>query len=178
MELIDALYDLCSKAKHPVIAIDGAAGAGKTTLASHIESSLSRRISVQTIHMDDLYNGWQNPFDENFSNNLKSIIQAHRDSAPLSYRRFDWQKNSYTEPLSLPHTELLILEGVGSSLLEIDPFLTVRIWLDIDEKIGFQRVIARDGQHLSSEMERWLEMQKQHFSSQDPRNRADFILTT
>ena len=41
MELIAALADLCKEKSRPVIAIDGPAGAGKTTLAHEIFLALS-----------------------------------------------------------------------------------------------------------------------------------------
>ena len=40
MQLIDALLDLCSEIIQPIIAIDGPAGAGKTTLAHDIKLAL------------------------------------------------------------------------------------------------------------------------------------------
>ena len=51
MELIAALTDLCKEKSRPIIAIDGPAGAGKTTLASEIFLALSSKISVEVIHM-------------------------------------------------------------------------------------------------------------------------------
>jgi uridine kinase len=60
MEIIAALADLCKEKSRPVIAIDGPAGAGKTTLAQEIFRAFSTKSSVQVIHMDDLYDGWGN----------------------------------------------------------------------------------------------------------------------
>ena len=54
MQLIAALLDLCSKQQYPIIAIDGPAGAGKTTLAHEIFLSISLTKSVNVIHMDGI----------------------------------------------------------------------------------------------------------------------------
>ena len=43
-----------------LFAIDGPAGAGKTTYAATLEAELSLKGTVKVIHMDDLYNGWDN----------------------------------------------------------------------------------------------------------------------
>ena len=51
-----------------IIAIDGNAGAGKTTLAIEISTKLlDIGKSSQIVHMDDLYEGWQNPFTVNLA---------------------------------------------------------------------------------------------------------------
>ena len=43
-----------------LIAIDGPAGAGKTTLAAKFFAEFSVDKSVLVIHLDDLYDGWDN----------------------------------------------------------------------------------------------------------------------
>ncbi len=43
MDLIDALSDLCKDVAQPIIAIDGPAGAGKTTLSHDIKLALAQR---------------------------------------------------------------------------------------------------------------------------------------
>ena len=42
-----------------IVAIDGPAGAGKTTLANRLKENIQDS-SIEIIHMDDLYDGWQN----------------------------------------------------------------------------------------------------------------------
>ena len=41
-----------------LLAIDGPAGAGKTTLAAQLEKEFSATGSVRVVHLDDLYSGW------------------------------------------------------------------------------------------------------------------------
>ncbi|MEY4337799.1 MAG: hypothetical protein RL680_694, partial [Actinomycetota bacterium] len=62
-----------------LIAIDGRAGAGKTTLAAKFFEELSVDKSVQVIHMDDLYNGWNNALDERLTKTLELIVNAHHN---------------------------------------------------------------------------------------------------
>ena len=61
MNLVAALTDLCTSSPKAgnthIIAIDGPAGGGKTTLAMQISQALSSRFSIEVVHMDDLYNG-------------------------------------------------------------------------------------------------------------------------
>lgn len=177
MELIDALFDLCKTAERPIIAIDGPAGSGKTTLAGHLSAALSLKYSVATMHMDDLYNGWNLAFDHHFSDALKSACQSHRESTPYLLSRYDWQKGAYGMPEKFPQSELLILEGVGSSQIAVRPFLSATIWIDIDPLTGLERVLRRDGDSIATPMRHWLALQAQHFCENDSQNAADFVLS-
>ena len=57
-----------------LIAIDGPAGAGKTTLAAQFQRDFSKVKSVSIIHMDDLYAGWENVFNERLTSTLGVIV--------------------------------------------------------------------------------------------------------
>jgi uridine kinase len=178
MQITDALFDLCKSTHQPIIAIDGSAGAGKTTLASHLGAALSLKYRVAIIHMDDLYNGWDQAFDHHLSDALILAATSHQKKTPAALPRFDWQIGSYGESVQLPSADLLILEGVGSSQRAVRPFLTTSIWLEIEPALGFERVIARDGQEFSEQMQKWLRAQEQHFRVEESKVNADFILTT
>jgi hypothetical protein len=52
------------------------------------------------------------------------------------------------------------------------------IWLDLDPLIGFQRVIERDGQSITTQMQKWLHQQEQHFATDKTKERCEFILST
>jgi uridine kinase len=177
MDLTDALFDLCKSTHRPIIAIDGPAGAGKTTLAEHLSPALSLRYKCVTIHMDDLYNGWDNAFDCHLSDALTGAAIAHQKNHKFSLSFFDWARNEYRPAVEIPQAELLILEGVGSSQSKVRPYLAASIWIDIDANKGLERVIARDGEAISHPMQNWLNLQEQHFLANDSQNAADFVLT-
>ena len=56
-----------------LIAIDGPAGAGKTTLAAKFFDEFSTTKTVALIHMDDLYAGWENALDHRLTSRLADI---------------------------------------------------------------------------------------------------------
>jgi len=178
MQLIDALAEIAQGVDQPIIAIDGPAGAGKTTLASTIFLALSPHISTTVIHMDELYPGWEGAIGDELTKSLTWITSCHKAKKPLLYSSFNWVANEFADPKSHPSTQLLILEGVASAQIAIDESLATSIWLDLDPLIGYQRVIDRDGEKISREMTQWLVMQEQHFAADRTKERCEFLLST
>jgi uridine kinase len=178
MDLIDALLDLCKNDPRPIIAIDGPAGAGKTTLAENLHLALYPYFTSTIIHMDDLYDGWEKALTPELSNTLISIAHAHQASAPISLTKYDWAHSTFLPAEVIPPAQLLILEGVGSGQRAIRESLTALIWIDIDRRNGLTRVLERDGDGIKDPMQKWLVTQEQHFIDEKTDNAADFVLTT
>ena len=178
MELIAALLDLCSQKSHPVIAIDGPAGAGKTTLAHEIFLAFSLKMSVNVIHMDDLYDGWDNALTDDLTKVLSYLSTQHENQKISKISRYNWATSSFNPSEELAPADLLILEGVGSGDKSLQDLFAALIWIDIDPEIGVTRVIERDGPGVSTQMQKWLGTQQQYFSQHSTREKADFILTT
>ena len=178
MQLIDALAEIAQGVDQPIIAIDGPAGAGKTTLASTVFLALSPHISTTVIHMDELYSGWENAIGDELTKSLTWVTSCHKAKKPLLYSSFNWAANEFADPKSHPSTHLLILEGVASAQIAVEESLATSIWLDLDPLIGYQRVIERDGEKISREMTQWLVMQEQHFAADRTKERCEFLLST
>ena len=178
MQLIEALLDLCSSKERPIIAIDGPAGAGKTTLAHEIYLAISLKMSVSVIHMDDLYDGWDNALSADLTKVLRYLTEQHMQARPAKIRRYNWNTSSFDDSEEIAASDLLILEGVGSGDQAIQDDLAVLIWIDIDPDIGVNRVIDRDGAQVADEMRKWLGTQEEYFCQHSTREKADFILTT
>jgi uridine kinase len=178
MQLIAALLDLCSEKEQPIIAIDGSAGAGKTTLAHEIFLALSPKMTVSVIHMDDLYDGWDNALGSDLTSVLQYLASQHRKRSASTIKRYNWATSKFGESEVLEPADLLILEGVGSGDMSLQDDLAALIWIDIDPEIGAARVISRDGPQVVEEMKKWLGTQQEYFSQHSTREKADFILTT
>ena len=178
MQLIEALAEITRAVDQPIIAIDGPAGAGKTTLASTLSLALSPQMSTTVIHMDELYPGWENALGDELTKTLTWLTSCHKAKKPLLYSSFNWIANEFNPPKSHVSTQLLILEGVASAQLPIEESLATSIWLDLDPEIGFRRVIERDGESISLEMKKWLVTQEQHFAADRTKERCEFLLST
>ena len=174
MQLIAALLDLC-KTSPSIIAIDGPAGAGKTTLAHELKASFSTK-RVEIVHMDDLYGGWE--LSEDFTARLHGLVCDISAGRAHDIQIFDWHHGRFSQSRTVRPVDIVILEGVGSGQSAIRPFLSALIWMDIDDAQGLTRVLHRDGESIRDQMVEWQTQQREHFLRERTRESADFELTT
>jgi len=158
-----------------LIAIDGRAGAGKTTLAAKFFEELSVDKSVQVIHMDDLYNGWNNALDERLTKILELIVNAHHNKVAFEIEIFNWNSMSFDSKEEINPVDILILEGVGAGQKVVRDAGATLYWLDIDAEVGIQRVLNRDGNQIASQMKQWQISQEIHFMRDKTRENAEHI---
>lgn len=179
MQINEALRDLFSTAAKPlVIAIDGPAGSGKSTLAGEIARSFAGTYSIEIIHLDELYDGWDNALSFDLFEKLVALLEAQRANQITELAIFDWALNSFAGSRQIKPVELLIIEGVGSCNKSLREKLTTSIWLDIDKSTGLSRVLERDGEIIRDEMAKWQEMESEYFANDLTRESTDFILST
>jgi uridine kinase len=158
-----------------LIAIDGRAGAGKTTLAAHFLEELSVDKSVEVIHMDDLYGGWENALGERLTQRLESIVKAHQSKSAFEIDIFNWQSMSFDSKRLINPVDILILEGVGAGQKVVRDAGATLYWLDIDAEVGIQRVLKRDGNQIAPQMKQWQIVQERHFLRDKTRENAEHI---
>ena len=161
-----------------LLAIDGPAGAGKTTFAAKLESELSQSATVKVIHMDDLYNGWENALNNPLSEILDRISTAHLANRECVIKIFNWQTMQFDTEETIMPTDYLIIEGVGAAQQIVRDSGATTYWLDIEPEIGLQRVLERDGAHIKEQMLRWQVEQDKHFARDETRENCEFKLTS
>ena len=159
-------------------AIDGPAGAGKTTFAAMLEADLSVKGTVKVIHMDDLYNGWENALSNPLSEILDRISTAHLAGREFAIKIFNWHTMQFDREEKVTPTEHLIIEGVGAAQQIVRETGATTYWLDIEPEIGLQRVLDRDGAHIEHQMRQWQVDQEKHFTRDETRENCEFKLTS
>jgi uridine kinase len=161
-----------------LLAIDGPAGAGKTTFAAKLEAELSVNGSVKVIHMDDLYNGWDNALSNPLSEILDRISTAHIAGREFVIKIFNWHTMTFDRQELITPTDYLIIEGVGAAQQIVRETGATTYWLDIEPEIGLQRVLDRDGAHIEVQMRQWQVDQDKHFARDETRENCEFKLTS
>jgi uridine kinase len=161
-----------------LLAIDGPAGAGKTTLAAKLEAEFSAHSTVRTIHMDDLYDGWESALGGALTQTLGEITSAHLNGTKCTIKIFNWHLMRFDRQEVIVPTDYLILEGVGAAQAVVRNAGATTYWLDIDAEAGLKRVLARDGAHIEKEMRQWQIQQAIHFEVDQTRENCEFKLTS
>lgn len=155
-----------------IIAIDGPAGAGKTTLAKKLQTAYSHQ-KVEIVHMDNLYDGWENALGISLTRTLEQgIARPVSQGKAFEYRKFDWLEMKYGELKRFPAPDLLILEGVGSGQRAIRKYLDQLIWIDVQPEVGLNRVLRRDGDYIENHMIVWQMKESEHFKQENTRDCA------
>ncbi len=158
-----------------LIAIDGRAGAGKTTLAARFLEDLSIKESVAVIHMDDLYAGWNDALGASLTRTLESIVNAHQSHSTFEIQIFNWNSMRFDSTRLIEPVNVLILEGVGAGQKTVRDAGAILYWLDIEPDVGIERVLKRDGNHIAEQMKQWQIDQEIHFLSDKTRENAQHI---
>jgi len=160
--ILAEISEISSLNPRPIlIAIDGPAGSGKTSLANQLASNLK---SATTIHMDDLYNGWEDALTATLTRHLEEwVLDPLTQHQSVKYQKFDWINSEYGPTVEVSDVELLILEGVGAAQARIRQQADLTIWIEVGAQIGLARVLNRDGAQILPYMLKWQERESAHF---------------
>ncbi len=91
-----------------LVAVDGPAGSGKTTLAGRLAAELGAPV----VHLDDLYAGWTlDGVVERLTGWVLEPVAAGRDAV---FDAYDWHAGAFRVPTTVPAGPVLVVEGCGS----------------------------------------------------------------
>lgn len=157
-----------------LIAIDGPAGSGKTSLANQLAINLK---SATTIHMDDLYNGWEDALTATLTRHLEEwVLDPLTQHQSVKYQKFDWTNSEYGPTVEVSDVELLILEGVGAAQARIRQQADLTIWIEVGAQIGLARVLNRDGAQILAYMLKWQERESAHFIKDQTKENSQIFI--
>ena len=161
-----------------LIAIDGPAGAGKTTLANELSLALKADRNVNLIHLDEIYAGWDLALTPLLTEALSKILESVSSEEPAIIPIYDWSVQQFTSTREIAPSDVIIFEGVGSGQRVVRERATMTVWLDIDPHTGLERVLQRDGAAIKKQMQLWQIREAAHFLADATRENVDFILST
>lgn len=154
-----------------VVAVDGPAGSGKTTLAAAMSAS-----GATVLHLDDLYEGWSGLEGSLWPRLSAQVLEPLRRGVPGRYQRYDWHAGAFAEWVDVPVPDLLVVEGCGSARRAVDPVAVLRVWVEAPDDLRLERGLARDGADAREHWLTWMADEAAHFARERTRERADVRL--
>lgn len=162
-----------------LLAVDGPAGSGKTTLATAARASLADRgMSAATVHMDDLFEGWEGLRPELAERVERQLLGPLSAGHGARWRRYDWDAGRFDGWVDQPAVDVLVLEGCGSGARPYAPYLTLLVWVEAARATRLARGIARDGEPVRPRWLAWMELEAAYFAEHRTRERADLRIAS
>jgi uridine kinase len=153
-----------------LVCIDGPAGSGKTTLGEELAS----RTGAQLIHGDDLMSGWRGL--DAVGRQLTGVVEALVAGRAGSYEHYDWLADRYDRTVEVPSAPWLVVEGVGSGAAALAAYITVLVWVEVDDDLRLTRGLERDGEEQGELWRQFMLDERELFARDGVRERADVVV--
>ena len=155
-----------------VVAIDGQAGAGKSTFARHLAAFLG---NAEIVHTDD-FASWDDPVDW-WPRMVDLVLEPlARNEEVLRFEATPWEAGRAPEWVEIGPTPVLLLEGVTASRAAFHPYLTYSIWIEAAAEVRLARGLDRDGPESRHQWERWMASEDEYRIRERPDERADLVV--
>jgi energy-coupling factor transporter ATP-binding protein EcfA2 len=158
----------CGKTK--VLAVDGGAGAGKSTLAALLGAAIADSTVLRT---DSFLEGWHDQFT--FWPRMRAVLADIAAGRPGRYDSFDSVLEAPAGPADVPVTGVLIVEGV-SSIAACAGRISLSVFCDLPRAERERRWAQRDGMPVQPLWRRWLDAEDEFFAAHPPD--ADIVVRT
>lgn len=161
-----------------IIAIEGGAASGKTTLSG----ILAEVYDCNVFHMDDFFLRPEQRTPERFAE-IGGNVDRERFAAevlkPLKmketvcYRPFDCRAWALGDPITVPPKKLTIIEGVYSMHPDLAESYDYSVYLDIDADFQRERILKRNPAPLAKRFfEEWIPLENRYFDGMRVRERC------
>ncbi len=167
-----------------IVAVDGAGGSGKTTLAEGVAGYLGDCVVV---HGDDFYRpmpddereqldaeqGYQRYFD--WQRLEAQVLEPLRAQLAARYQLYDWGTGQLGSWREIAPETVVIVEGVYSARPELADYYDLTVYVDTPRELCLQRLRGR-GQNSDEWINRWRAAEDYYIDTTQPQTRAALVV--
>jgi uridine kinase len=177
-EIVERIAQANIDHKPVMIAVEGFGGSGKSTFAEKLRQGLG---NAYVISIDDFIvkskitePSWdEGGFDRERLE--KQVLLPIRAGKPASFQKLIWETDTLSEPMTIPQTDYLIIEGISSYHPNLEKYYDYKIWIDTPMEIAKKRGHARDGSNENAiHWDLWAANDLAYQEHYHPEQRADF----
>lgn len=182
LPVLQRLAAFSDQAEPKIIAIDGRAAAGKTTVAN----LLSQVLKADMIRMDDFFLPAELRTEERFAQSggnihyerfCSEVLPYLKKNESFSYRRFDCGTMDYGESRVIQSGSWRIVEGSYSCHPVFGEYMDCRVFCDISADEQMKRVVKRNGPEMAEVFStQWIPMEEEYFKAERIKDQADIII--
>lgn len=156
-----------------LVCIDGPAGSGKTTLAEAVARVVP---AAEVVHCDELLHGWRGL--PGLAATIEELLRPLAAGRTGRWRRWDWHADDWAEEHAVEPGGFLVLEGVGCWSPAVADLAGLLVWVEAASELRLARGIARDGEAMRPQWERWRLDEDALFERHGTRAHADLVVGT
>ena len=81
-----------------------------------------------------------------------------------------------TATVAVPPAPWLVVEGVGSGAAALAAYITVLVWVEVDDDLRLARGLERDGEEMREQWRQFMVDERELFARDRTRERADVLV--
>lgn len=178
--VLTAIAELPTTSSTLVVGISGFGGAGKSTLARELTTSLPSCVRVRGDDFLDPVRSHQRSNDWAGVERLRlrrEVLDPLRHGRSGSFQRFDWSARVLGTPEALPVADVVVVDAIGLFHPELADAFDLTVWVDVALDDATAQGKARD-RRLGRDHERlwddvWVPNERDFVARCDPRSAAD-----
>jgi len=182
LPLFVAIDKARNEKKRLLVAIEGGAAAGKSTLGA----LLTQVYDCNLFHMDDFFLRPEQRTPERYAcpggnidheRFLTEVLEPLQRGDAVQYRRFDCSTFTVLPPVEIAPKPLNIVEGAYSCHPALVDYYDLTVFLNITPELQAQRIRNRNSPDLQERFfSQWLPLERIYFEAFDTQHRCDMTL--
>jgi uridine kinase len=184
LPILDKICKLECRKKAAVIAVDGRAASGKSTLSE----MLSAVIGASIIYMDDFFLPPHLRSEErlrqvggniHYERFYLEVLPNLRSGKEFSYGVFDCSKMKLEGERQVDGGNYRIVEGSYSHHPFFGDYADLRVFVSVSEDTQADRILMRNGERMAEMFKtRWIPMEEAYFKDCGIEKKADIVIKT